>query len=194
METEPHAAISTSVALAAGDDRARRLKGLINAVLRNISRDRDAIMAALPPAAANLPKWLSTRLRADYGPETTDQIAAAHTLQADVDLTVKADASGEALLPAGVKLPTGSVRLENPHPPIPDLPGFADGNWWVQDVAASLPVLLFDDLAGQDRTGHVQRAGRQDPAIVRGGRRRHGTRYICIPPGKGDRKPGPHQT
>lgn len=149
METEPHAAISTSVALAASDDKARRLKGLINAVLRKISRDRDAIMAALPPAAANLPKWLNTRLRADYGPDTTARIADAHTLKADVDVTIKAGTTGEELLSMGVKLPTGSVRLNNPHPAIPDLPGFADGTWWIQDVAASLPVLLFDDLKGK---------------------------------------------
>ncbi len=149
LETEPHAAISTSVALAATDEKARRLKGLINAVLRNVSRDRDAIMAALPPATANLPKWLSTRLRADYGPETTAQIAGAHTLKADVDLTIRSGMPQDELQPLGVSLPTGSLRLNNPHPAIPDLPGFADGNWWVQDVAASLPVLLFDDLKGK---------------------------------------------
>ncbi|MEM9470396.1 MAG: transcription antitermination factor NusB [Pseudomonadota bacterium] len=149
MHTEPHAAISTSVALAATDDRARRLKGLINAVLRNVSRDRDAIVAALPPATANLPKWLSTRLRADFGPETTTQIADAHTLKADVDLTIKSGAPDDDLLQLGASLPIGTVRLNNPHPAVPDLPGYADGNWWVQDVAASLPVLLFDDLQGK---------------------------------------------
>ncbi len=149
METEPHAAISTSVALAERDDKARRLKGLINAVLRNISRDRDAIMAALPTTDANLPKWLNTRLRADYGPETAARIAEAHTLKADIDLTTKPGASDGELLTLGVRLPTGTVRLNNPHPAVPDLPGFADGDWWVQDVAASLPALLFDELQGK---------------------------------------------
>lgn len=149
METEPHAAISTSVALAAGDEKARRLKGLINAVLRNISRDRDAIMAALPQTDANLPKWLNTRLRADYGPETTAQIAEAHALKADIDLTIKTGQPAGELQQLGVTLPTGSLRLNNPHPAVPDLPGFADGDWWVQDVAASLPALLFQDLQGK---------------------------------------------
>jgi len=149
METEPHAAISTSVALAARDEKAQRLKGLINAVLRNISRDRDAIMAALPPTGANLPKWLNTRLRADYGPETTAQIAEAHALKADIDLTIKTGAPDGKLQPLGVKLPTGSLRLNNPHPAVPDLPGFTDGDWWVQDVAASLPALLFEELQGK---------------------------------------------
>ena len=149
LETEPHAAISTSVALAARDEKAQRLKGLINAVLRNISRDREAIMAALPGTDANLPKWLNTRLRADYGPETTALIAEAHAQQADVDLSVKNDAPDADLLQLGVKLPTGTVRLNNPHPAVPDLPGFADGTWWVQDAAAALPVRLLGDVHGR---------------------------------------------
>lgn len=89
METEPHAAISTSVALAAGDKKAHQLRGLINAVLRNISRDRETILASLPSAVCNLPKWLHTRLQADYGPETAAHIADAHTERAALDLSIR---------------------------------------------------------------------------------------------------------
>ena len=32
---------------------------------------------------------------------------------------------------------------------IEDLPGFADGDWWVQDAAATLPALLLGDVAGK---------------------------------------------
>jgi len=32
---------------------------------------------------------------------------------------------------------------------VESLPGFADGNWWVQDAAASLPVQLLGDVAGK---------------------------------------------
>ena len=149
METEPHAAISTSVALAAGDEKAQRLKGLINAVLRNISRDRETIQASLPSTVSNLPKWLHTRLRADYGTETAAHIADAHTSKAALDLSIRNNQAGDELLLLGMKLPTGTIRLNNPHPGIPDLPGFADGNWWVQDVAASLPVLLLGNLNGR---------------------------------------------
>ena len=148
METEPHAAISTSVALAATDEKAKRLKGLINAVLRNVSRDRDIIMAALPPTTANLPKWLNTRLRADYGPDAAACIADAHTRQAGIDLTMRPGTRDADLEALGQWLPTGSLRLNNPHPPIPDLPGYAEGDWWVQDVAASLPALLCGEVQG----------------------------------------------
>ena len=32
---------------------------------------------------------------------------------------------------------------------IEDLPGFADGGWWVQDAAAALPVRLLGDIRGK---------------------------------------------
>ncbi len=149
LQTEPHAAISTSVVLAADDDKARRLKGLINAVLRNISRDRETILAALPSSISNLPKWLHTRLGADYGSETAAHVAEAHTSKAALDLSLKDNQAADDLLPLGTRLPTGTIRLSDPHPAIPDLPGFSDGNWWVQDVAAALPVLMLGRLTGK---------------------------------------------
>jgi 16S rRNA (cytosine967-C5)-methyltransferase len=39
-------------------------------------------------------------------------------------------------------LQTGTVRLAG-HGPVPSLPGFADGQWWVQDAAAALPARLL---------------------------------------------------
>ena len=47
-------------------------------------------------------------------------------------------------------LPTGSIRLANLPASVPDLPGFAEGAWWVQDVAASLPVRLLGDVSGME--------------------------------------------
>src|SRR5262249_51809749 len=48
----------------------------------------------------------------------------------------------------GGKLPTDSVRLAA-HGQISALPGYAEGDWWVQDAAAALPVRLFGDLRGR---------------------------------------------
>jgi 16S rRNA (cytosine967-C5)-methyltransferase len=45
-------------------------------------------------------------------------------------------------------LPTGSVRLI-PHGPVPQLPGYDEGAWWVQDAAAALPVRLFGNVRGR---------------------------------------------
>ena len=45
-------------------------------------------------------------------------------------------------------MPTGSVRLHD-YPGVESLPGFDQGDWWVQDTAATLPVKLFPQLKGQ---------------------------------------------
>ncbi len=43
----------------------------------------------------------------------------------------------------------GSVRVERLAGPVPELPGFADGAWWVQDAAAALPAKLMGDVRGR---------------------------------------------
>ena len=43
----------------------------------------------------------------------------------------------------------GQLRLPD-APPIEQLPGYAEGEWWVQDVAAALPARLLGDVAGKD--------------------------------------------
>ena len=47
----------------------------------------------------------------------------------------------------GDLLATGSIRLASGGA-IQDLPGFDDGEWWVQDAAAALPVRLLGDVSG----------------------------------------------
>src|SRR5258708_17066650 len=62
-----------------------------------------------------------------------------------LDITVKADAADWASRLHGEVLPTGSVRTLL-HGPVALLPGFNEGQWWVQDAAAALPVHLFGDV------------------------------------------------
>jgi 16S rRNA (cytosine967-C5)-methyltransferase len=149
LGVEPHAAISTAVDIAARHKEARRFKALINAVLRQVAANLDELIAGLPPALDNLPQWLETRLRADLGQATAGLVAEAHLVQADLDLSLKSpDAAAELVAAGGHLLPTGSVRFPVPYPAIPDLPGYAEGNWWVQDAAAALPARLLGNVSG----------------------------------------------
>jgi 16S rRNA (cytosine967-C5)-methyltransferase len=62
---------------------------------------------------------------------------------------VKPDnAAAWALRLHGEVLPTGTVRTLL-HGPITMLPGFTEGEWWVQDAAAALPAKLFGDVKGK---------------------------------------------
>ena len=89
-----------------------------------------------------------TRWVARYGEERAHAIAAANLIEPPLDLTVKSDPQHWAIEMSGRVLPNRSVRLL-PKGRIEALPGFEQGAWWVQDVAASLPAHLMGDVAGK---------------------------------------------
>jgi 16S rRNA (cytosine967-C5)-methyltransferase len=75
-------------------------------------------------------------------------MAAALSHEPSLDLTVKSDASPWATRLHGEVLPTGTVRTLL-HGSVTMLPGFSEGQWWVQDAAAALPARLFGDVSGK---------------------------------------------
>ncbi|MBV9076393.1 MAG: MFS transporter, partial [Methylobacteriaceae bacterium] len=134
LDVPDHAAVDVTVRLARESRRFAHLGNVANAVLRRVARERDAILAADDPVL-DVPAWLGARWRARYGDARTVAIARAAREGAALDLTVKADAAGWAERLGGIVLPTGSVRLAG-RAAVPDLPGYAEGEWWVQDAAA----------------------------------------------------------
>jgi 16S rRNA (cytosine967-C5)-methyltransferase len=147
LKTPPHAAIDLAVRLAQYDSRAKRYAKLVNAVLRRVAIDGEAIAAGLDAARVNTPDWLWSRWVAHYGEESAHAIAAVNLIEPPLDLTVKTDAEGWADRLSGRVLPTESVRLL-PKGRIEAFPGYDEGAWWVQDVAASLPARLLGNVAG----------------------------------------------
>ena len=101
-----------------------------------------------PPADA-LPGWLRGRLMSAWGKKATQSMEAAHARGAPLDLTPKdGDATTLAVRVGGTALPTGSVRLDGPAK-VSDLPGYDDGDWWVQDAAAALAVRALSPRPGE---------------------------------------------
>jgi 16S rRNA (cytosine967-C5)-methyltransferase len=147
LRTPPHAAIDLAVRLAQYDPRAMRYDKLVNAVLRRVAAEGDAILAASDPTRVNTPDWLWDRWAEHYGAEAAHAIAATNLIEPPLDLTIKADPERWAERLGGRVLPTGGVRIL-PKGRIEDLPGYSDGAWWVQDVAASLPARLVKPLYG----------------------------------------------
>lgn len=148
LDIAPHAAIDMAVRLANGDRKARPLKGLINAVLRRISEQGADIIKTQDAATLNTPKWLLQRWQKTYGNDTAHEIATAHLSEAALDITVKSDPEHWATQLGGKIVGAGSIRIENPGP-VHKLAGFDEGQWWVQDIAASLPALLLGDVTGK---------------------------------------------
>lgn len=148
LGTAPHAVVDAQTELMSSDRKTAGLSGLVNAVLRKIATEGSNVWDDLP--MPRLPKWLRGMLLATYGKATVAGIEAAHAVGASLDLTSKCgDGAGLAARLEAVELPTGSVRLEEPGQ-LTALPGYAEGEWWVQDAAAALPAKALAAKPGLD--------------------------------------------
>ncbi len=148
MDVPDHAAVDLSVRLVQSDRRAAKYAGLVNAVLRRCAREGQPLIDEVKSQTLDIPPWLLTRWIAHYGETVARDIADAISHEPSLDITVKSDAAQWATRLHGETLPTGSVRtlLQGS---VTMLPGFAEGQWWVQDAAAALPARLFGDIAGK---------------------------------------------
>ncbi len=150
LDTPAHAAVSTTLNLAT-TPRLAGHKGLINALLRRIAREGAELIAKQDAARLNTPRWLWQSWGSAYGEAAARAIAEAHLSEPPLDLTLKEPAETEAWAERleATLLPTGSLRLPPGRGEIAKLPGFEDGAWWVQDIAATLPVRLLGAVAGR---------------------------------------------
>ncbi|MDR1827842.1 MAG: RsmB/NOP family class I SAM-dependent RNA methyltransferase [Methylobacteriaceae bacterium] len=151
LGTPPYAVVDSMVAITRGDAKTRFASGLINAVLRKVGDDPEPLGAG---RLDDIPEWLRKRWLRRYGLETTGRIADVFRFPANVDITLKEPAA--PLSPAqwaerleGVVLPSGSIRLTHKRP-VHTLPGFSEGAWWVQDMAAALPVKMLAPQKGEN--------------------------------------------
>ncbi len=146
LDVPDHAAVNACVQAVRLDPASQGFAALANAVARNVARHRDEHESDDP--FADTPTWLATRWRKTYGDDVAAAIAAANRAEVPLDLSVKSDAAGWAGKLDGDLLATGSVRLRG-HLPVPEMPGYAEGEWWVQDAAASLPARLLKAEPGE---------------------------------------------
>lgn len=139
LGTPPHAAVASAVSLVP-----RPLAGLVNAVLRRVAEHGAASLTELDAERLDTPTWLWAAWHAAHG-SAVRAIAAAHRQEAPLDLSLK---PGAPLPEGAVLLPTGTARLPA-GTRITELPGFAAGELWAQDAAASLPARLLGVRPGE---------------------------------------------
>jgi 16S rRNA (cytosine967-C5)-methyltransferase len=96
------------------------------------------------------PDWLAARLKSALGEERAEAMAELQLEEPPIDLTLKAgcDPAEWAEKLGGGALANGTVRLKA-GVRLMDMPGYAEGAWWVQDAAASLPATLMGDVRGR---------------------------------------------
>jgi 16S rRNA (cytosine967-C5)-methyltransferase len=168
MDVPDHAAVDLSVRLVQSDRRAAKYAGLVNAVLRRCAREGQPLIDEVKAQTLDVPPWLLARWVAHYGETVARDIAVALGHDPSLDITVKSDAEQWATRLHGEILPTGSVRtlLQGS---VTMLPGFAEGQWWVQDAAAALPARLFGDIAGKTIVDLCAAPGGKTAQLVQAG-------------------------
>lgn len=148
LDVPDHSAVDVAVACAAIDTKTVGAKNLVNAVLRRLSREGDALIAVQDAARLDTPDWLWERWTRTYGDEAAHRIASAHLTEPALDLSVKRDALAWSGRLGGTALNARTVRIARGGP-VEDVEGFAEGAWWVQDAAAALPAAMLGVLAGK---------------------------------------------
>jgi 16S rRNA (cytosine967-C5)-methyltransferase len=135
LDTPPHAVLATGLPLLAGGPR-RLAHGVFSTLEK---RER------LLPDSPTLPAAVAARWGGRAEP-----IAAGLANPPPLDLSLRDPArtadlanqlAADSLMPGQLRLPRGAS--------VEKLPGFAEGEWWVQDLAASLPARLLGTGEGR---------------------------------------------
>ncbi|MFC0446217.1 16S rRNA (cytosine(967)-C(5))-methyltransferase RsmB [Pseudidiomarina halophila] len=162
MGTSDHAAVSATVE-ATELLKKRRQKGLVNAVLRNLQRQREAVLADLNANSElqhSHPRWLADAIKAAY-PEQAEAIFNANNLQAPLWLRVNTQQvsvakfrealtsyDDELLLADAVAGLPSALKLQKAVD-VRQLPGFSEGWFSVQDCSAQYAASLLTTEPGQ---------------------------------------------
>lgn len=142
LEAADHAAVDLAVAQTKLQPQGMRFAGVVNAILRKVAREADAIRANIDVLAHDTPQWLRESWISTYGAAQAAMIAASLGQELALDISVKSDPVRWATELDAVLLPTGSLRVRA-RTPVHELPGYGDGAWWVQDAASAVPARLL---------------------------------------------------
>lgn len=134
LGTPDHAVVATALPLVDGGPR-RLVHGVLGTLLRRGLPHMDE---------PHLPAAVERRWAAAWGEDAVRAARRQIAKRPPLDLTFAADADRQAY--SGISLASKHVRVESAS--VADLPGFGEGRWWVQDLAASLPARLIPTAAG----------------------------------------------
>jgi 16S rRNA (cytosine967-C5)-methyltransferase len=139
LNTPPHAVVATALPLVEGGPR-RLVHGVLGSLIRR---------PATLPEHPRLPAPFDIQWARDWGAAAAEAASAQLAEEPATDLTLKNPEETDHWAAAleGISLAPGHVRTARKGS-VTDWPGFAEGAWWVQDLAASLPARLLPATAG----------------------------------------------
>jgi 16S rRNA (cytosine967-C5)-methyltransferase len=136
LQIPDHALVATALPLVDGGPR-RLVHGVLGTLLRK----------GVPLAVeARLPAEVEERWSRAWGEEAVAAARRSIVQRPPLDLSFADPEKAErfAAQQNGIQLAPGHVRLHG-GAPVADLPGYGEGDWWVQDLAASLPARLMPE-------------------------------------------------
>lgn len=153
LHYDAHTLVNQAVEAAKRNPATHAQAGFLNACLRRFLREKDALLGAAlqkPQARWNHPAWWVARLQKDH-PAQWQAVLQANSLQAPLTLRINTSKTTLALYHRAlaainlVAIQVGKHGLQLAHGSfVPNLPGYAEGWFSVQDAAAQLaaPLLL----------------------------------------------------
>lgn len=165
MTTAPYAVINETVSNVRKETD-KFLSGLANAVLRKAVQQKEILLKQTKKINP-LPQNFKEILRG-YTTEEIEKIAQAVDCLPTLDLTVKDEPQKWAEELSAELMPNGTLRIfqaESVH----NLAGFSEGEWWVQDAAASLPVLALGNIKGKKVIDLCAAPGGKTAQLLAGG-------------------------
>ncbi|MBQ2884242.1 MAG: RsmB/NOP family class I SAM-dependent RNA methyltransferase [Alphaproteobacteria bacterium] len=117
----------------------------VNAVLRNVLRKKDELLKNRKT------KYFSKKfleiLKQDYKAQEIEDMEKYANIEPMLDITTKHNID-QSIYNDATLLPSGSVRFAA-NTIVENIAGFANGDWWVQDVSSSLCVKSLSNLKGK---------------------------------------------
>ena len=150
LGTPPHAAVGETVGMLKANKTTRGFANLANAVLRKVVEEGPRLSGAEAPRA-NIPGWIRGSWERSYGRAAVRKSSLQLIKDPPLDLSLKNTGEDNTRLwadklEAEIILP-GTLRLASIGN-VSAIEGYNEGEWWAQDVAASLPVRLISEIAG----------------------------------------------
>ena len=137
LGTPDHAVVATALPLVDGGPR-RLVHGVLGTLLRRELPDM---------SAPHLPPEVEARWRAAWGEGMVEAARRQIAQRPALDLSFADDSHAQAYARdhGGSSLAPSHVRVESSA--VTEIADFGAGDWWVQDLAASLPARLIPDTA-----------------------------------------------
>ena len=132
LGTPDHAVVATALPLVDGGPR-RLVHGVLGTLLRRGLPEMDA---------PRLPDDVEDRWRSAWGGAVVQSARRLISRRPPLDLTFADDGEAQAYAQAHEAISLAPRHVRVPSAAVAELPGFEEGRWWVQDLAASLPARL----------------------------------------------------